>query len=650
MALRPAFHETHISVIVSFLRRHFEDSRRRGVVLGMSGGLDSSLVAKLSADAVGPSNVLGLSMPVVAAGSQNENETREWARQLGIGFRTTEIGPMVETVTDQLKIPRDDRIGTGNVHARVRMITLYQAAHAEERIVIGAGNKSELLTGYFCYDSETRAMTPGGPRLYWELRAGDTVFSMDLKTRKVVEVPVEAVHVFPYEGEMVEISGNLLNLLVTPNHRMLISRNRGQGPLGFETAESRFNGGTTRLPTAEPWDGVSEGPRVIDCEAFLQSTPPAQDAHSPLQMAIEDFLYLMGIFIGDGANEGRQIAVSTKPMLAPAERLRFRLHDGRSAPVPDDLIPMKADDGPLMLITAGDGNRTRESSLEILERYEAIMRQTPILVALTDGPLSAAFAECGGRGRNRHIPPWVMKLPARQLGHLYRGIMDGHGNTDGSAYTTSSPRLAYQMVELCMKLGLHAWLRQRPLMTTTKRGKIIPSGRSYEVRIEGRTDTLTFTPRNMRRVSYRGKVWCPSVPPHENLLVERHGRMVFCGNTKFGDAGCDFLPIGDLYKTQVREMARYLGVPKMIIEKVPSAGLWEGQTDEEELGLPYEDLDQVLLGLELQISLEEIVSRTRLSADTVRMVAEMVRRSVHKRKMPLIPKVGIRTVGLDWRE
>jgi NAD+ synthase len=120
--------------------------------------------------------------------------------------------------------------------------------------------------------------------------------------------------------------------------------------------------------------------------------------------------------------------------------------------------------------------------------------------------------------------------------------------------------------------------------------------------------------------------------------------------SKFGDAGADFFPIGDLYKTQVREMAAFLGVPKRILEKVPTAGLWEGQTDEGELGIRYEDLDRVLLGIEIHLSLEEIASRAGVPIDRVRHVEALVARGAHKRKPPLIPKVGIRTFGLDWRE
>ncbi len=120
--------------------------------------------------------------------------------------------------------------------------------------------------------------------------------------------------------------------------------------------------------------------------------------------------------------------------------------------------------------------------------------------------------------------------------------------------------------------------------------------------------------------------------------------------TKFGDGGADFCPLGDLYKTEVRALARRLQVPAAICDKVPTAGLWEGQTDEGEIGMSYEELDQVLIGIELNLSNEDIAHRTKVPLEKVERVWAMHRASVHKRKMPLIPKLGLRTIGLDWRE
>jgi len=110
--------------------------------------------------------------------------------------------------------------------------------------------------------------------------------------------------------------------------------------------------------------------------------------------------------------------------------------------------------------------------------------------------------------------------------------------------------------------------------------------------------------------------------------------------TKYGDGGVDFLPIGDLYKTEVWELARYLGVPEKIIKKKPSAGLWVGQTDEGELGITYVKLDTILKALEKGYKPEEIPEKFDVSVEEVKKVVELVEKSKHKREMP--PVVELR--------
>ena len=120
--------------------------------------------------------------------------------------------------------------------------------------------------------------------------------------------------------------------------------------------------------------------------------------------------------------------------------------------------------------------------------------------------------------------------------------------------------------------------------------------------------------------------------------------------TKFGDGGADIEPIGDLYKTEVRQLAREVGVSEKIIKKTPTAGLWKGQTDEGEMGIKYETLDAILSGIELGLDEKLIAERAEVSSREVQRVSRTVRLSSHKRKFQPAAKVGFRTPGLDWRE
>jgi NAD+ synthase len=119
--------------------------------------------------------------------------------------------------------------------------------------------------------------------------------------------------------------------------------------------------------------------------------------------------------------------------------------------------------------------------------------------------------------------------------------------------------------------------------------------------------------------------------------------------TKYGDGGVDIMPIGDLYKTQIYEMAKFLKIPKEIICKAPTAGLIKGQTDEKELGFTYEILDKVLMGLERKQDVFDIAENIGLKKSDVEKIKNMLVKSQHKRHSPLIPKIGLRTPGLDWR-
>ena len=119
-------------------------------------------------------------------------------------------------------------------------------------------------------------------------------------------------------------------------------------------------------------------------------------------------------------------------------------------------------------------------------------------------------------------------------------------------------------------------------------------------------------------------------------------------STLWGDSASALNPIGDLYKAQVRQLARAVGVPSVIIDKPPSADLWVGQTDEDELGFTYDEVDKLLyLLVDQRYSPQECIE-AGIAESFVEKVLKRIRNTQYKRMLPPVAKISNRTVGYDF--
>lgn len=119
--------------------------------------------------------------------------------------------------------------------------------------------------------------------------------------------------------------------------------------------------------------------------------------------------------------------------------------------------------------------------------------------------------------------------------------------------------------------------------------------------------------------------------------------------TQFGDLASALNPLGDLYKCQIRQISAAVGVPKSILEKAPSADLWEDQTDETELGFSYDEADEILYQLvDLRKSVADMVSEG-YDSQLLATITRRIRLNQYKRRPPVIAKVSSRTIGIDFR-
>jgi len=140
--------EREIHRITEMIREVREESGADGLVVGVSGGVDSAVSLSLCARAVGPDRVLGLLLPAAVTRAEDMEDARVLCRGLSALSRTVEIEPVLRALTPQTGHP-DTPYVRGNLAARVRMVILYRTANLEHRLVCGTSNRSEYLLGYF---------------------------------------------------------------------------------------------------------------------------------------------------------------------------------------------------------------------------------------------------------------------------------------------------------------------------------------------------------------------------------------------------------------------------------------------------------------------------------------------------------------------
>jgi len=143
------FQET-VNKIVKFIKEMVENSKANGVVIGLSGGIDSSVTAVLCVKALGKENCLGIIMPTSFTPKEDVEDAEVLAQQLGIKVERINIDALSEVFFKTLKVDLEKhKIPAANIRARIRMIILYYYANIENKLVVGTSDKSERLIGYF---------------------------------------------------------------------------------------------------------------------------------------------------------------------------------------------------------------------------------------------------------------------------------------------------------------------------------------------------------------------------------------------------------------------------------------------------------------------------------------------------------------------
>lgn len=360
---------------------------------------------------------------------------------------------------------------------------------------------------YSCYDSKTRVLTrDGNLKDYQALSPGDQVLSINPVSQLMEWKRIMAVRTYPYHGELLHFIGRAYDVLVTPNHKMLIETpSFGNGwNLRFEEASRTATRSVFRFPRGL-WEGTAAS------------------------QFSDELLYLVGLYVGDGySSVGTHVAktgLQRDEWLAIARDSKGRFRSIQANPTEF------RDNRPRLNLAIPRTDKSRhkvEAALDSLQ-IKWNNRDDGVIDFYTDEFKESLLTSCGASAADKHIPRHILNLPASKLRFVLQGILDSDGDGIQNVSTTSR-QLVLDLAELAAKLGGSIAFREYEGKRTWIEDHWADCGRNYRLSVR-RVPKWAIGRHKVRRESYDGIVWCPEVEGNHNLLIERNGKFVFCGNS-----------------------------------------------------------------------------------------------------------------------
>ncbi|OYD16940.1 hypothetical protein CH330_01340 [candidate division WOR-3 bacterium JGI_Cruoil_03_51_56] len=371
----------------------------------------------------------------------------------------------------------------------------------------------DMPLSFACHDIQTRIVTINGIKKVDELNIEDKVFTLNKKG--IIEVqPIEKIYVYKYNGKMIHFKGRSFNLLVTPNHKMLIRTPSNH--IILEDAQKTFTRRVYKIPSGI-WNGNKEEKIKIDNKSYDTG----------------DILYLIGIYIGDGYLHPYNLYINKTGLTRKERLVKARDNKGR-------FIKIQTSDGNKKIF--GPSNQINlciPKSDKAAKKVEGILNRCGIKyswhkkgaeIYFVSSSFYNLFKECGKGALQKKIPKWCLSYGKEYLEFLFDGLMDSDGYRH-RVLTTISPFLAENMVELCIKIGksTHFHIEKEQVSYINKR-RIANNYSTYYVYVHSKERLLGQTFNTAKMVDYNGSIWCLSVP-NNNFLVEREGDVTFSGNS-----------------------------------------------------------------------------------------------------------------------
>ncbi len=493
---------------VSLDQKSIENFLQQKIVLvtGAAGSIGSELcrqIAKFS-----PSALMIL--------DQDETGIFNVSEELEDKFPKLKIVSLIADIHDKVKIERTFNDLRPNVvfHAAAYKHVPLMEEHPEEAVknnILGTEivaeasiqNGAEKFVFISCLDEKTKMLTNEGLKRWEEVKSGMKTLSLNRKG-EIEENEIEEVVSQKYSGLMLRIKTRSIDMLVTPNHKMVIQLPNNSAKIIEEQANKTVKRSAVYIPKGK-WKGIDE-------EWFSLPSPTPVLRHplrnSPKKVKTADILYLLGIFIGDGfLNSG------------------YRRHDGR-----------KTDNLGSVFLDIPEKDKARKRTSATLDRmgitYKYYKGKAGEHIYFSSRALAQVFSICSKGPENKTIPAWALKYSSRLLQFLLDGLIDSDGYRIGSEQklTSVSSKLMEKCAELATKIGLHFTVSIQRNKETMIGNRKIPPSQSF-IGIFSKTKHRAFNKKHCKQVNYQGVIWCVRVKNNHNFLAERNGKFFFTGNT-----------------------------------------------------------------------------------------------------------------------
>ncbi|MHA2279416.1 MAG: GDP-mannose 4,6-dehydratase [Promethearchaeota archaeon] len=379
-----------------------------------------------------------------------------------------------------------------------------------------------------CYDEKTEVLTNRGFLNYQDIRYDDKVVSIDPVSRRIDYYPIKSIIVQKYKGDMYHITTRSVDLMVTPNHKLLYQSSRGGklkfGPIvDLEKSSKRYyfaKGRFCRDKTEKFWVGE----RVYDTR---------------------DVFYLAGLYIGDGYSRSQKIVQKNKSGLSRNQFCERRNDKGQFISGRTGLKDTSTYYSHRNFLAIPDGDKARYPAIKCLSHMGINFKLYEQEIFFSSVEWVDFFDEFGHTAETKHIPGWMLEYDVEYLECLYRGLIDsdGHYYATGERYITISPKLSEDFTKLCCFIGKFSTVSIRPSSEVNLKGRIIRSKSSYNFSTS--SNSRLAQNKNVNLVSYEGDIWCLEVESVHNFVVRRNGKTHFCGNSSecYGQVQKDEVPI-----------------------------------------------------------------------------------------------------------